>query len=87
MCIVLLAFLSIAAVINCYFIPYANADTPDNEFLSGYREGVLQAHQDIAEHKNVEANEAQIPCASNWSSDFCSGYKAGYSHETLDEIP
>jgi hypothetical protein len=70
----------------------ANADTPDNEFLSGYREGVLQAKQDIANHHYLDSySESHIPCPPHFTMtenpQFCSGYKAGYSHEAFDEIP
>ena len=40
---------------------------------------------------DIDATEAHIPCSANFTMntnpEFCKGYKAGYSHEALDEMP
>jgi hypothetical protein len=68
---------------------YANAaEIEDNEFLGGYRTGAFQAADDIKHHREPQsASQSDIPCQPTFSTEFCTGYKAGYSHEMFDEIP
>jgi hypothetical protein len=69
----------LVAQVNFFFgfSPYAKAaEIQDSEFLSGYRTGVLQAVEDIKNHREIDsASQSNISCQANWSSEFCTGYK------------
>jgi hypothetical protein len=81
--------LVIAAATVATSFQYANAaEIEDNEFLSGYRTEAFQAADDIKHHREPQStSQSTIPCQANWSSEFCTGYKAGYSHKMFDEVP
>lgn len=54
--------------------------------MHGYRDGVLQADEDIKAKPNIDANQDHIKCLAQVTADYCLGYKDGYSDEAMDQL-
>jgi hypothetical protein len=57
--------------------------------MVGYRDGVLQADQDIKTKFNttgIDANQAHIPCPPKTNAEYCLGFRDGYSDEAMDQL-
>jgi len=59
------------------------------DYMNGYRSGVIQAHEDVANFNKlggIDANQDKIKCPANIIGDSCLGYKDGYSDEAMDQL-
>jgi len=62
-----------------------------SSYISGYRQGVVTAHEDIKVKMNttgIDAHQEHIVCPANLAqiADMCPGYKDGYADEAMDEL-
>jgi hypothetical protein len=64
--------------------------TKSTDYMNGYRSGVIQAHEDVANFDKlggVDARQENIKCpAVPTIPEFCGGYKDGYSDEATSEL-
>ena len=60
--------------------------TKSFDYMHGYRDGVLQADQDIKEKPNIDANQDHVKCPPQNTVDYCAGFKDGYSDEAMDQL-
>jgi hypothetical protein len=60
------------------------------DYMNGYRSGVIQAHEDIANFDKlggIDARQENIKCPAVPSiPEFCNGYRDGYSDEAMSEL-
>jgi hypothetical protein len=63
--------------------------TKSSDYMSGYRAGVIQANKDVQNFDKIggiDARQERIKCPPESNAELCSGFRDGYSHETMEQL-